>query len=241
MDESKSRFRRADGSPEPRSVDDVLRDAIRSGAFDNLPGKGRPLDLDDYFSDDPENRVAHRLLKDNEALPAPLQDRKEAEALRQAAETLRAREERALRDAQEAIRRASVLLTAFFSGRQAMTERLGLAAWPPCFAEPGEGRPPDLREALRGVDRLRMLIARYNGRVELFLERYADALEQANVCIRRLNGRLAFTGRLTTGFQMMKFMDAPVKLQEVREGFPLLPALPDDASGHIRKVCSEQR
>lgn len=241
MDEFKPKFRKPDGSPEPRSVDDVLREAIRSGEFDNLPGKGRPLDLEGYFSTDPENRVAHRLLKDNAALPAPLQDRKEAEALRQAVETLRIREEKALREAQEEIRRTSLPLGALFSDRQTVIDHLGLPAWPSCFAEPGEGTPPDLREALRVTDRLGSLIARHNGRAEAFVGRYADLIEQANACIRRLNNRLASTGRLTAGFQMMAPVDAPVRVGEFREGFPPLPTLSEDAPMRIRKYFEKKR
>ena len=32
-----------------RNVDEKIKEAIARGEFDNLPGKGKALDLDDYF------------------------------------------------------------------------------------------------------------------------------------------------------------------------------------------------
>jgi len=32
------------------NVDEQIREAIARGEFDNLPGKGKPLDLDAYFA-----------------------------------------------------------------------------------------------------------------------------------------------------------------------------------------------
>jgi DnaJ family protein C protein 28 len=45
-------------------MDELIEDAIRSGAFDDLPGKGKPLNL----SNNPhsrESQLAYQLLKDN--------------------------------------------------------------------------------------------------------------------------------------------------------------------------------
>ncbi|MDX1613625.1 MAG: DUF1992 domain-containing protein [Candidatus Promineifilaceae bacterium] len=45
-------------------MDELIEDAIRSGAFDDLPGKGKPLKLSkNPFA--PEEQLAHQLLKDN--------------------------------------------------------------------------------------------------------------------------------------------------------------------------------
>lgn len=55
-----------------------IQQAQQKGEFENLPGQGRPLQLDDDSAVPPELRVAYRLLKNAGYLPAELQDRKEA-------------------------------------------------------------------------------------------------------------------------------------------------------------------
>ena len=45
------------------SIDGIIRQAIQEGIFDDLPGKGKPLNLDQNPHQDPEWRVAHHLLK----------------------------------------------------------------------------------------------------------------------------------------------------------------------------------
>ena len=38
-----------------------MREAIENGEFDNLPGKGEPIDLSENPFEDPDLRVVHRL------------------------------------------------------------------------------------------------------------------------------------------------------------------------------------
>ena len=49
----------------PRSIEEQIRQAIERGDFDNLPGKGKPLDLSENPHEDPGWRLAYRLLKEN--------------------------------------------------------------------------------------------------------------------------------------------------------------------------------
>jgi len=58
-----------------------IRDAQQQGEFDNLPGSGEPLRLDDDANVPPELRAAYRLLKNAGCLPPELAQRKEAMAL----------------------------------------------------------------------------------------------------------------------------------------------------------------
>lgn len=53
-------------------------DAQRQGDFDNLPGSGKPLMLDDDSHVPAELRAGYRLLKNAGCLPLELQQRKEA-------------------------------------------------------------------------------------------------------------------------------------------------------------------
>jgi DnaJ family protein C protein 28 len=45
------------------SIEEIIRQAMQEGKFDDLPGKGKPLNLDQNPYEDPEWRVAHHLLK----------------------------------------------------------------------------------------------------------------------------------------------------------------------------------
>ena len=46
-----------------RIVEAIIQDAVERGEFDNLPGKGKPVDLSEYFETSEEIRLAHSLLK----------------------------------------------------------------------------------------------------------------------------------------------------------------------------------
>ncbi|WP_145495635.1 DUF1992 domain-containing protein [Yersinia bercovieri] len=52
--------------------------ALENGELDNLPGNGKPLQLDDDLFVPLDLRVGYRLLKNAGYLPPQLQDRKEA-------------------------------------------------------------------------------------------------------------------------------------------------------------------
>ncbi len=58
-----------------------IRDAQQQGEFDNLPGTGEPLRLDDDAHVPAELRSGYRLLKNAGCLPPELAQRKEALAL----------------------------------------------------------------------------------------------------------------------------------------------------------------
>jgi DnaJ family protein C protein 28 len=46
------------------NVEDQIRRAMQEGHFDNLPGKGKPLKLEENPCEDPEKQMAHKILKD---------------------------------------------------------------------------------------------------------------------------------------------------------------------------------
>ena len=47
-----------------------IREAMEEGAFDHLDGTGQPLDLAENPFEDPSQRMAHRILKNNGIAPA---------------------------------------------------------------------------------------------------------------------------------------------------------------------------
>ena len=46
-----------------RIVEAILKEALERGEFDNLPGKGKPIDLTEYFETPEEVRLANSVLK----------------------------------------------------------------------------------------------------------------------------------------------------------------------------------
>jgi len=63
-------------------IEEKIRAAIRDGAFDNLPGAGKPLDFDDDRLVPEDLRMAYRILKNAGFVPPELEARKEAADLR---------------------------------------------------------------------------------------------------------------------------------------------------------------
>jgi len=65
------------------NVETLIRDAMERGEFDNLKGKGRPLDLDSYFSTPEEIRMAFSILKSNEFVPEEVEMLKDVATLKE--------------------------------------------------------------------------------------------------------------------------------------------------------------
>ncbi len=65
-----------------------IQEAMQNGEFDNLPGKGRPLKLDDDSHVPPELRMAYKILKNAGCLPPELEIKKEIIELKDLLETL---------------------------------------------------------------------------------------------------------------------------------------------------------
>ncbi len=86
---SEARPRRRRGLNEWQDlITEQLEDAASKGAFNNLPGSGRPLRLNEHPNEPSDMRMANKLLKDNDLTPTWIGDRKtlqsEIEALRTA-------------------------------------------------------------------------------------------------------------------------------------------------------------
>ncbi len=62
-------------------AEERIREAIRAGSFDDLPGAGKPLDLDDDKLIPEELRVAYRILKNAGCVPPEVEARKERASL----------------------------------------------------------------------------------------------------------------------------------------------------------------
>ena len=57
-------------------VDQKIREGVEQGEFDDLAGKGAPIDLSENPFEDPDWRTAHRMLRNAGFAPAWIEERK---------------------------------------------------------------------------------------------------------------------------------------------------------------------
>ena len=65
-----------------RSVEEQIQKALAEGAFDDLPGKGRPLNLEAYFQAPEHLRMGYSILKSGEFVPEEVQMFKDIDDLK---------------------------------------------------------------------------------------------------------------------------------------------------------------
>ena len=68
---------------EVRGIEELIKEAIGKGEFDDLPGKGQPLDLEAYFQSPEDMRMGHAMLKNSGFVPEEVQLLKDMAALRE--------------------------------------------------------------------------------------------------------------------------------------------------------------
>ncbi|HEU5247900.1 MAG TPA: DUF1992 domain-containing protein [Candidatus Udaeobacter sp.] len=65
-----------------RNADEKIKEAIARGEFDNLPGKGNPVDLDAYFATPEHLRMGYSILKSADIIPEEMELLKQIEGLK---------------------------------------------------------------------------------------------------------------------------------------------------------------
>jgi hypothetical protein len=81
-----------------KNVDEKIQEAIARGEFDNLPGKGEPLDLDAYFATPEHLRMGYSILRSADIVPEEIELLKQIESLKKSLESCTTQiEEKALR------------------------------------------------------------------------------------------------------------------------------------------------
>lgn len=68
-------------------IESMIKDAQARGEFDNLPGKGKPIDLTEYFSTPEDVRVAQTMLKNAGMVPVEIELLQEIAALKESLRT----------------------------------------------------------------------------------------------------------------------------------------------------------
>ena len=64
-------------------IEDQISKAMARGEFDNLSGKGKPVDLDGYFQTPEHLRICYSILKNGNFVPEEVQALKEIESLKE--------------------------------------------------------------------------------------------------------------------------------------------------------------
>jgi len=72
--------------PFSRVAEQRIREALAEGRFDNLPGAGQPIDLEEYFKTPAELRLAYSVLKSANCVPEAVQLMNEVSHLERAVE-----------------------------------------------------------------------------------------------------------------------------------------------------------
>src|SRR6185503_18888818 len=82
-------------------IDKKIREAMERGEFDNLTGRGEPIDLSENPYEDPDWRTAHRMLRNAGFAPSWIEERKDIDAELEAARIVLARKWMIRRNARE--------------------------------------------------------------------------------------------------------------------------------------------
>ncbi|MFC1849669.1 DnaJ family domain-containing protein [candidate division CSSED10-310 bacterium] len=70
-----------------RRAERLIREALARGDLENLPGKGKPIDLSEYFKTPEKWRIAYDILKSAGYIPEEMELKKEIENLKQKLQT----------------------------------------------------------------------------------------------------------------------------------------------------------
>jgi hypothetical protein len=77
-----------------RIAEQKIEDAIARGEFDDLPGKGKPLNLEDDSNVPPELRMAYKILRNSGHVPPEIQEQKEIASIEEMLERCTDEQER---------------------------------------------------------------------------------------------------------------------------------------------------
>ena len=219
MASDKPTRRRADGSPELKSIDDLLREAVPDDVVRILPGKVKPLDLDGYFRSGEEHRVANQLLKDNGILPPALQDRKEANALLAEASELEEREGSAIRSLRDQIAGlADRILEAFpevSDLRQYTTNE-------------HSGPPSSFLNPIPVVEELRLLVYSHNLRVSTLIRKSNPLLQKARELVLAHNTVIVKLTRYRENLPSIQRVDVDTRIAELESRHPRLEPVSEE-------------
>ena len=229
--------RRPAGSPEIRSVDDLLAEALAGLAIDELPGGGAPIDLSSYFAAGPEHRVVNRLLADNQILPHHLHLKRQLEqAAQKAVRYFEEQRPRLNEDLRAARRAANAFLPRRSQGDGSGDSRIDIAAdlvpfaFPLCAASSPAPSPP--KETSKVARHFAETLSRYRNRRRLVASTYDGLLAEARVLMDASHRETA--GQRAVQPVPLPTRDLDVTADAFRRVFPDPPAPPTDLVEQLR-------
>lgn len=221
--------------------DEMLRDAVAGDKFADLPGKGKPLNLDDYFRSGEENRMAGKILRDNKVLPPQLQERKDAEEhLKEAAEELEKATQR-IEPLRQAIVPLAQLLLCALANHKDLIKTLGLDTLPDTFQPPVKMPRLYSVDLIEVADQFNSLSKRHNASVRNLTYRYVENLKIAHENIESSRKRQLLNRSLLPTYAPTAQIDIDAKAAEIQSRFALLPELPKDWKSHFKRWQQSQK
>jgi hypothetical protein len=229
--------------PDDKTPHDVFNEAIANGDFDNLPSKGKPLNLKSYFSIHPDAQLSTQLLIDNKVLPKPLMDRKEVDNLIAEANTPMEKGVEALIRLRSQVSIAASPVVNLFPQRKALMQTLKLDEWPTVFPEVTPDPWRYSRLSVQKTKRLQALIQQHNNHASRLLTQYFDLLQKANDKIHPLNIEIMGDGPVIGGAGRLhyKSLDIETMVQGAKTSCCGLPLLPDDTITRIQTYYKKER
>ena len=80
------------------SIQDIVErkiwEALKKGEFDDLPGKGRPIDLQDDSHIPEDLRLAYKILKNGDCLPPEIEEKKQIQQMEDLLEDIKDEKEK---------------------------------------------------------------------------------------------------------------------------------------------------
>lgn len=216
-------------NPTGNSVQDLIAEALERGDFEDLPNEGKPLRLDGYFSVKPEHQISSQLLMDNNAVPQPLQDKKEIEGLlRQVAQLLQDGV-RELADVREEIEHLGESLLAIFPDRDTAAFEIGAAEWIASTHTGGVEQcgNPSSKIISRTCVGIRRLTKRYNRRAVEILTQHMELTTQADLLIKRLNTRMMEGPVMGGSRNQMRRISVMERQKKAAKDLAIIDPLPD--------------
>jgi hypothetical protein len=92
------------------AIEQIIREGMARGEFDNLKGRGKPLNLDDYFNTPEDMRMGFSMLKSNDFVPEEVEIMNEIAALKEQIDAAQNEEERAALSAKYSERKLKLSL-----------------------------------------------------------------------------------------------------------------------------------
>ena len=231
--------RTPDGKPERRTPDEMLRDAVSDDT--DIPGKGKPLNLKAYFRPDAEHRMAGKILRDNNVLPAHLQERKDAEEHLKKAEEYLQRASEKIAPLQKAIRPLAQTLIRTFSNYNEICEALGLNALPEKYHPDAETPPASASDLLETISTFDRLCKQYNARVRDLTYRYLENLRLAHENIEASKKRQLANRSLLPTYAPTAKVNIEAQKEYIQKLFPLLPECSHDWQSRLKTWQRSQK